>query len=284
MPDMDSAFDFSTLFGTGAAPVDPGAVAPAGQGGLDQSQLDRSRQPVGTGGNPLLSIIGMEPNATAAGNRMARASLGAGLTSVSQNWNKPALAALAGGAGAALQGGDAAQAQQDQQDLNRQKAFADILNKNLELAIKARAEGDMATWREATTAIQQAHLDMQRAAMDRQARAAAGAGLPDPGAVPLAAPGGAPAVAPPHGPRPLNAGPGTAPPTAGVVPPPSSPPGAPPLGRPARVGAPITAAPATAMPQINMPQIKEGATATNPRTGERLIFQGGRWISTKGAI
>jgi hypothetical protein len=59
------------------------------------------------GGGPFLNnLLGGDPRRT----QQIAASLGAGLKSVGDNWNKPGLAAFAGSAGSALQGGQAGDA------------------------------------------------------------------------------------------------------------------------------------------------------------------------------
>jgi len=99
------------------------AASPTAISGIDLNQilgiLRQSQQP-----------SGFMPN--------FMASLGAGLSSAGQNWNKPALAAFASGAGAAIQGGQALQQQQ-------QKDRLALVN----LALHAWQIGDMATYHKA---------------------------------------------------------------------------------------------------------------------------------------
>ena len=71
------------------------------------------------------------------------AALGAGLSSAGQNWNKPALAAFASGAGAALQGG---------QQFDNQAQDARL--KALHTAIAAWKVGDMAAFHQAAANLQ----------------------------------------------------------------------------------------------------------------------------------
>jgi hypothetical protein len=77
-------------------------------------------------------------------------ALGSGLASVGQNWNKPAGAAFAASAGAAMQGGNQAQQQ-----------HADSQLKAVHTAIEALKAGDMATYHQAL-AIYHAALAQQR--------------------------------------------------------------------------------------------------------------------------
>jgi hypothetical protein len=160
-------YDFSTLFGSSAGPqsIDPGQIANPLAGAAPPSQPATPPQQ-----NPLLGAIGMDP-ADPRGARAFRAALGQGLSSVANNWNKPAGAAFAGGVGAALQGGAAAEKEQNQQDFAQQKFWADQMNAALDRAIKARAEGDIANFR-------QASIDIQRADQEIRKSAAARAGAP----------------------------------------------------------------------------------------------------------
>ena len=103
---------FASVLGTSALPASP----PASSGGS------------------LQSMLGLDDN------QMQRLSggLGAGLTAAANNWNKPGLAAFAGGAGGALQG--SSQAQQQQVD-NRLKA--------VQAALQAWQAGDIGALRRA---------------------------------------------------------------------------------------------------------------------------------------
>jgi len=141
-------------------------------------------------------------------NALARAALGAGLTSVANNWSKPALAAFAGGAGAALQGQGQAESQIDQQALAWQQAQARIINDNLNLMIKAHAEGDMNAWR-------QAQLGLLQAAHARNPSSSLPPGAAPSAGVPLPAP--RPAAAPPAAVIPMAPGAAAAPPRAGAA-------------------------------------------------------------------
>src|SRR5215813_13610830 len=78
-------------------------------------------------------------------------ALGAGLRSAGQNWNKPGLAAFAAGAGAAMGGGDEA-------DDKLYKRKLDAIDR----AIKARQEGDLTAFRNATLDFHKAQLEEQR--------------------------------------------------------------------------------------------------------------------------
>jgi hypothetical protein len=82
----------------------------------------------------LQRLLGTEAN-NPDQNLMTRGSLGAGLSSVAQNWNKPAMAAFAGGAGASIAGGE--------------KTMLALINE----AIRARQLGDMAAYRKAYLSI-----------------------------------------------------------------------------------------------------------------------------------
>ncbi|HXW25607.1 MAG TPA: hypothetical protein VEK73_12760 [Xanthobacteraceae bacterium] len=158
-------------------------------------------------------------------------ALGAGLSSAGQNWNKPALAAFASGAGAAIQGGQQNENQQQEAKL-----------KALQTAIAAWKVGDMATYHQAlanyhTAVAQQRFAQMTPPAGTRVAPPSGplspNAAAPTPslggpgqgtGAAPLAPPaivyGGTPSPATPA-PPPAAAAPATgAPPArpAGVPP------------------------------------------------------------------
>jgi len=124
------AFSVQNLVAPASAPGDAGsAVAPmaspataanGGFGALNLAQLD--------GTAPQGGIFGPD-----TGRFMS--SLGAGLSSAGQNWNKPAAAAFASGAGAALQGG-----QQWQNQLQDAKLKA------IHAAIAAFRAGDVAAY------------------------------------------------------------------------------------------------------------------------------------------
>jgi hypothetical protein len=126
--------------------------------------------------NQILGLLRQQQPSGFMPNFMA--SLGAGLSSAGQNWNKPAMAAFASGAGAAIQGGQALQQQQ-------QKDRLALVN----LALHAWQTGDMATYRKALINL-------------RGARAAAPAAPPaapptSPGAATPPPEGTAPATSPP---------------------------------------------------------------------------------------
>jgi hypothetical protein len=120
----------------------------------------------------------------------------------------PASAAFAGGAGAALQGQGQAESQIDQQALAWQQAQAKIINDNLNLMIKAHAEGDMNAWR-------QAQLGLLQAAHARNPISSS-----PPGAAPsvgVALPAPRPAAAPPAAVMPMAPGAAAAPPRVGAA-------------------------------------------------------------------
>jgi hypothetical protein len=115
-----SAIDLAQALGTTA----PSPVA-AGPGGLDLGQLIRSAF------TPQGGVFG-------ANTGQFMSALGGGLSAAGQNWNKPAMAAFASGAGAALQGGQQWQAQQQEAKL-----------KALNAAIAAWKTGDMTSYHQA---------------------------------------------------------------------------------------------------------------------------------------
>jgi hypothetical protein len=103
------------------------AAAPSAdtRGGIDQRQI-------------LALLRPQPPQDMFSPNSQFMAALGAGLNAAGQNWNKPALAALASGAGAALQGG---------QQWNNQQQDARL--KALHAAIAAWKTGDMGAYHQA---------------------------------------------------------------------------------------------------------------------------------------
>jgi hypothetical protein len=113
-----------------AAAVAPSAVTAA----------PAARSTGATGGIDLNQILGLlRPQQQRGFNTpLFMSPLGAGLSSAGQNWNKPGLAAFASGAGAALQGG---QQWQQQQQKDRQTL--------VQLALHAWQIGDMATYHQA---------------------------------------------------------------------------------------------------------------------------------------
>jgi hypothetical protein len=115
-----SAIDLAQQPGTSA----PSPVTPD-PGGLDLGQLIRSAF------TPQGGVFG-------ANTGQFMSALGGGLSSAGQNWNKPAMAAFASGAGAALQGGQQWQAQQQEAKL-----------KALNAAIAAWKTGDMTSYHQA---------------------------------------------------------------------------------------------------------------------------------------
>ena len=126
---------------TAFGPDEIAAVAGSGQSGpaaADPGTVPREQMQGNPGGTaqsagiPFTSNPGVDAR---IGDRIRRASLGAGLTAVANNWNKPALAAFAGGAGAALQGTGQAEQQQDKRQSD-----------NLNALIHAYQVGDMAEY------------------------------------------------------------------------------------------------------------------------------------------
>jgi hypothetical protein len=115
-----SAIDLAQQLGTSA----PSPVTP-GPGGFDLGPLIRSAF------TPQGGVFG-------ANTGQFMSALGGGLSSAGQNWNKPAMAAFASGAGAALQGGQQWQAQQQEAKL-----------KALNAAIAAWKTGDMTSYHQA---------------------------------------------------------------------------------------------------------------------------------------
>jgi len=138
----------TTFSSNGFDPSDVSAIAGSGQPAPVDPSAGTSPSPPPQNSNPMLPAAWSD-HSNGRGGAIARAALGAGLSSVAGDWNKPALAAFAGGAGGALQGGGQAENQMDQQDLAWRQARAKIINDNLNLMIKARAAGDMDTWRQA---------------------------------------------------------------------------------------------------------------------------------------
>jgi hypothetical protein len=154
----DSVFDTGVL-GMNylpPSPLDPGLLptatpAPASapmsepvpSAGLDVPLTPQaSAGPTAGGGIDLNQILGLlrpqQPQGVLSPNSQFMAALGAGLNAAGQNWNKPALAAFASGAGAALQGG---------QQWNNQQQDAKL--KALQAAIAAWKGGDLAAYRQA---------------------------------------------------------------------------------------------------------------------------------------
>lgn len=171
-----------------APPSSPGAPMP----------ISPPAQPGGGTGINLQQILGLlrpqQQSGFSVPNFMA--SLGAGLSSAGQNWNKPAAAAFASGAGAAIQGGQ--QVQQQQQDA-RLKA--------LQAAIAAWKVGDLAAYHQAIVNL--------RAALAPQRAAAPSAPAPSPAPAPAANVTGSP-FGPAIDGRPATSA-GAAPPSATLV-------------------------------------------------------------------
>jgi hypothetical protein len=105
-------------------------------------------------GNALGGALAPQANAAGLfGPNTGRfmSALGAGLSSAGQNWNKPAAAAFASGAGAAIQGGDKAQ----QQLVHNQIAA-------LNAAIQAFRAGDMIAYHRSLADYHQAIAEQRR--------------------------------------------------------------------------------------------------------------------------
>jgi hypothetical protein len=156
--------------------VDPAGATPPPNASPASGAVDAPLPPAGavpqaagqSGGlNPQHILAMLQPQ---PGGRFM-SSLGAGLSSAGQNWNKPAAAAFASGAGAALQGG-----QQWQNQLQDAKLKA------IHAALAAWKIGDMAAFRQQTANL--------RALTAQQPPSAAASGAP-------AAAGGAPTNNPP---------------------------------------------------------------------------------------
>jgi hypothetical protein len=109
----------------------------------------RSSMASASGGIDLNQILGLlrQPQQPSGFMPNFMASLGAGLSSAGQNWNKPAMAAFASGAGAAIQGGQALQQHQ-------QKDRLALVN----LALHAWQIGDMATYHQALIKLRAARV------------------------------------------------------------------------------------------------------------------------------
>jgi hypothetical protein len=141
-------------------------------------------------GNALGGALAPQANAAGLfGPNTGRfmSALGAGLSSAGQNWNKPAAAAFASGAGAAIQGG---QQYQDQQQNAKLQA--------LQVAIAAWKVGDIATYHQALANYHAAVVQQRRLAL-----AAIRPGVPPAPAATPVVPNNAPAAAgspPPAGP------------------------------------------------------------------------------------
>lgn len=128
-PSVGSGLDVTVGPPAGDAPAaaPPMAISPPAQGDgggrLNLQQILGLLQPKQQSGFSVPSFM---------------ASLGAGLSSAGQNWNKPAAAAFAAGAGGAIQGGQ--QFQQQQQDAKL---------KALQAAIAAWKVGDITAYHQA---------------------------------------------------------------------------------------------------------------------------------------
>lgn len=141
--------DFTDALGIAALPgAAGGAAADDATGGPTGTPTPVPGPPLTIGSPPpasgidLNQILGLlrpqQPQGTLSPNSQFMSALGAGLSAAGQNWNKPALAAFASGAGAALQGG---QQWNNQQQDSRLKA--------LHAAIAAWKVGDLAGYHQA---------------------------------------------------------------------------------------------------------------------------------------
>ncbi|MBV8753357.1 MAG: hypothetical protein JO328_10925 [Hyphomicrobiales bacterium] len=139
-------------------PIGPPAPTAGGAGALDLGRI--------------LGAIEQQPSGFNTPRFMS--SLGAGLSSAGQNWNKPAAAAFASGAGAALQGGQ-----------GYDNALQSMKLKALQTAIAAWKVGDIAAYHQALT-------DFRSASAQQRRPAASAAPAPPP-------PPAAPANNPPAG-------------------------------------------------------------------------------------
>lgn len=118
--------------GTGVAPPPPGATpgpAPGAFVGPTQPQ-----QQGGVGAWLSNVFGGNDPRKSA----QIAGSLGAGLKSVGDNWNKPGLAALAGSAGSAIEGGT-----------KGDQTYTEQMSKAAARATAAKAAGDLGEYRKA---------------------------------------------------------------------------------------------------------------------------------------
>jgi hypothetical protein len=106
------------------------------------------------GGIDLRQILGLLQPQQASGFNMPAfmSSLGAGLSSAGQNWNKPAMAAFASGAGAAIEGAEKAQ----QQFVHNQIAAVNA-------AIHALRAGDLVSYHRALSEYHKAIAAQKRA-------------------------------------------------------------------------------------------------------------------------
>lgn len=165
--------------GPGASPVVSNGAVPAVDGAL---------------GGQGLGALQPQPQGGFSAPRFM-ASLGAGLSSAGQNWNKPAAAAFAGGAGAALQGG---------QSYDNQ--LQSLKLKALQAAIAAYKVGDMSAYRQATLNLRALTAQPRRPAAPAPAAPTSPASAPanNPPAAPAAPT--PPASAPPNNPPAAPAG------------------------------------------------------------------------------
>jgi hypothetical protein len=167
------------IVGTNAAAGGATAGAVAGgdaglvPGGLNvpSSPAQPPSQASGWGILPPEDIAALRANIRPDGAARFSSALGAGLASAGQNWNKPAGAAFAASAGAAIQGGEKAQ----QQLVHNQIAA-------LNAAIHAYRAGDMIAYHRSLSEYHQAVGEQRRrqAAPPRPAKPAQEAQAPEP--------------------------------------------------------------------------------------------------------
>ncbi|HEY4969767.1 MAG TPA: hypothetical protein VII35_07665 [Steroidobacteraceae bacterium] len=120
--------------GTGIPPGPPVSLAPPAPN-PDSSPTAPSVVTPGPQQTALGRALGITPAQAGNQGREIMGGIGAGLKSVGANWNKPGLAAFAGSAGAAMEGGQKASDTGYDQRL-----------KSLQLAISAQSAGDKAAY------------------------------------------------------------------------------------------------------------------------------------------
>ena len=170
---IGSIGDFSTG-GSLNVPVGPAAGAPSPTAASGPPLAISPPAQTGGGIDPQ-QILSMFPSQQ-GGFPTFMSALGAGLSSAGQNWNKPAAAAFASGAGAAIQGG--------QQSLNQQQ---DAKLKALHAAIAAWKVGDMAAYHQALIRLRDAGAPRPASAAPPSAAPAASGAAPVPNNIPATA-------------------------------------------------------------------------------------------------
>jgi hypothetical protein len=169
---------FDDMLGTDALPPTPvypvdRLIGPTGTNGPGSPPAAPATGQSGFDPREILGMLAPREPAGAFNLPAFTSALGAGLSSAGQNWNKPAAAAFASGAGAALQGG-----QQWQNQLQDAKVKA------IHAALAAWKIGDMAALRQQTANLR------ALTAQERQPAPSAAPGVP-------AVAGGAPTNNPP---------------------------------------------------------------------------------------